>query len=64
MAHLPRHPAGPQTCRLGDLPELAKDVVTIKWRPDRRSEDKTMIVPEHSGQQPVLGLVGAMLAER
>jgi len=32
VAHLPWHPVGTQTCRLGDLPELAEHVVTIKGR--------------------------------
>jgi hypothetical protein len=55
-AHLPRHSVGTEACCLSDLPELAEHVVTIKGHPDSRSEDKAMILPERSGQQPVLGL--------
>jgi hypothetical protein len=64
MAHLPRHPVGTQTCGLGDLPELAKHVVTIKGRADSRSEDKTVIFPENASQQPVIGLAVQMRTER
>jgi hypothetical protein len=49
MAHLPRHPVGAETCGLGDLPELAEHVVTIKGRANGRSEDKAVILPENSG---------------
>ncbi len=28
--------------------------MTIKWRTDGRSEDKTVIFPENASQQPVL----------
>src|SRR5207248_979871 len=34
MAHLPRHPVGAQARGLGDLPELAEHVMTIKRRAD------------------------------
>ena len=64
MAHLPRHPAGTQTRGLADLPELAKHVVTIKRRTDGSGEYQAVILPEHTGQQAVLGLAGAMLTER
>ena len=50
--------------RPGDLPELAEHVVTIKWRADSRSEDKTVIFPENASQQPVRGLAVEMLTER
>ena len=46
------------------FPELAKHVVTIKRRTDGSGEDQAVILPEHSGQQAVLGLAGAMLTER
>lgn len=64
MPHLPRHPVGSQTRCLGDLPELAEYVVTIKWRADGRSEDETVIFPENASQQPVLGLAVELLTER
>ena len=64
MAHLPRHPVGTETCRLGDLPELTAHVVMIKWRANGRSEDEVVILPERSGQQPVLGLAAELLMER
>ena len=64
MAHLPRHPIGTQTCRLGDLPELAEHVVTIKGRADSRGEDQAMILPENSGEQPIIGLAVEMLLKR
>jgi len=45
MAHIPRHPVGTQTCRLGDLPELAEHIVTIKGRANGRSEDQDRDLP-------------------
>jgi len=55
---------GTQTCGLGDLPELAEHVVTIKGHADSRSEDKTVIFPQNASQQPVLGLAVQMRTER
>jgi hypothetical protein len=37
--------------------------VTIEWRADSRSEDETVIFPENSGQQSLLGLAGAVLTK-
>jgi len=64
MAHLPRHPAGTETRGLGNPPELTAHVVMIKWRGYGRGEDQVVILPECSGQQPVLGLAAEMLTER
>jgi len=36
----------------------------IKWRGYGRGEDQVVILPECSGQQPVLGLAAEMLTER
>ena len=38
--------------------------MTIKWRPNGRSEDKTMISPERSSQRPILSLAVEMRLER
>ncbi len=64
MAHLPRHPVGTETCRLGNPPELTAHVVVIKRRTDIGSEDQAVILPERTGQQPVLGLAVEMPTER
>ena len=38
--------------------------MTIKRRANGRREDQAVILPERSGQQPVLGLAVKMLTER
>ena len=64
MAHFPRHPVDTETCCLGNLPELTAHVVVIKWRANRRSEDKAVILPECPSQQPVLSLALEMSGSR
>jgi hypothetical protein len=64
MAHLPWHPVSTQARGLGDLPELAEHVVTIKGRADSRGEDQAVILPENSGHQLVVSLAAEMLTER
>jgi hypothetical protein len=38
--------------------------VTIKWRANGRSEDQGVILPQRSGQQPVIGRAAELLMER
>jgi hypothetical protein len=61
MPEFSRRQAGSQARRLRDLPELAQHVVTVEWHPDRRCEDQAVLLPEHSGLQPVGSLKLVML---
>src|ERR1022692_4002148 len=63
VPQLPGSPVGPETCRLGDLPELAPDIVLVQHRPDRRGEHEVAVLPALASSEPLLILDDLALAE-
>jgi hypothetical protein len=47
-----RRPASAEASIVGDVPELASDVVSIEQRSDPRAEDEALILPDLARGEP------------